>query len=89
VGSICSGGTAAWFLAANIIPISAEPLPASVCSECIFLLKELQKAPRESTFLQSMSPRFIETNKNIAANAGSGVQTEDFAQRVGIERNVT
>jgi choline dehydrogenase len=29
-----------------------------------------------------MSPRFMETNRNIAANAEPGVQTEDFAERV-------
>src|SRR5467141_4384213 len=29
-----------------------------------------------------MSPRFMETNTSIAANAEPGVQTEDFAERV-------
>src|SRR5260221_11491769 len=33
-----------------------------------------------------MSPRFMETNTNIAGNAKSRVQTEDFAERVRVNQ---
>src|SRR5260221_13563729 len=33
-----------------------------------------------------MSPRFMETNTNIAANVQPGVQSEDFAERVRVNQ---
>src|SRR5258708_21693039 len=33
-----------------------------------------------------MSPRFMENNTNIAANAEPGVQTEDFAERIRVNQ---
>src|SRR4030081_3338870 len=33
-----------------------------------------------------MSPRFMETNTSIAANAEPGIQSEDFAERVRVNQ---
>jgi hypothetical protein len=54
-------------------------LPASVCSECSFLLEELTKLQENHKFFNKGFPGFMETNTNLAADAERGLQAKDFA----------
>jgi hypothetical protein len=67
------------FRPVELAPMKKRSLPASVCSECSFLLKELTKLQENHGFFNEGLPQFMETNTTVAADAEPGLQAKDFA----------